>query len=48
MRISVIGSGYAGLVSGVGLSDAGHNVLCMDIDEKRIAASGVRNSVEVE
>ena len=38
MRISVIGSGYAGLVSGVGLSDAGHNVLCMDIDEQRIAA----------
>jgi len=38
MRISVIGSGYAGLVSGVGLSDAGHNVLCMDINADRIAA----------
>ena len=38
MRISVIGSGYAGLVSGVGLSEAGHNVLCMDIDADRIAA----------
>jgi len=38
MRISVIGSGYAGLVSGVGLSEAGHNVLCMDINAERIAA----------
>ncbi|GMQ97441.1 MAG: UDP-glucose/GDP-mannose dehydrogenase family protein [Gammaproteobacteria bacterium] len=40
MRISVIGSGYAGLVSGVGLSEVGHNVLCMDIDADRIAALG--------
>jgi len=38
MRISVIGSGYAGLVSGVGLSEAGHSVLCMDINARRIAA----------
>ena len=36
MRISVVGSGYVGLVSGAGLSDVGHHVLCMDIDEARI------------
>jgi UDPglucose 6-dehydrogenase len=36
MRISVIGSGYVGLVSGAGLSDVGHHVVCMDIDEARI------------
>jgi UDPglucose 6-dehydrogenase len=37
MRISVIGSGYVGLVSGAGLSDVGHHVVCMDIDEARVA-----------
>lgn len=37
MRISIIGSGYVGLVSGAGLSEVGHHVLCMDIDQKRVA-----------
>ncbi len=36
MRISVVGSGYVGLVSGAGLADVGHHVVCMDIDEARI------------
>jgi UDPglucose 6-dehydrogenase len=36
MRISIVGSGYVGLVSGAGLSDVGHHVVCMDIDEHRI------------
>lgn len=36
MRISVIGSGYVGLVSGAGLSEVGHSVICMDIDAARI------------
>ncbi len=36
MQISVIGCGYVGLVSGAGLAEVGHNVLCMDIDEARI------------
>ena len=36
MRVSIVGSGYVGLVSGAGLSDVGHHVLCMDIDEARI------------
>ncbi len=36
MRIGVIGTGYVGLVTGVALSDFGLNVICMDIDKKRI------------
>jgi UDPglucose 6-dehydrogenase len=36
MKISIIGSGYVGLVSGAGLAEAGHSVLCMDVDETRI------------
>jgi UDPglucose 6-dehydrogenase len=36
MKISIIGSGYVGLVSGAGLAEAGHSVLCMDIDTKRV------------
>ena len=36
MKISIIGSGYVGLVSGAGLAEAGHKVLCMDVDSGRI------------
>ncbi|MEJ2383398.1 MAG: UDP-glucose/GDP-mannose dehydrogenase family protein [Xanthomonadales bacterium] len=36
MRVSIVGSGYVGLVSGAGLADVGHHVVCMDIDRGRI------------
>ena len=36
MRVAIAGSGYVGLVSGAGLSDVGHHVVCMDIDEARV------------
>lgn len=35
-RISVIGTGYVGLVTGVCLAEFGHNVTCMDIDKEKI------------
>ena len=35
-KITVIGSGYVGLVSGAGLSEFGNDVTCVDIDEERI------------
>jgi UDPglucose 6-dehydrogenase len=38
MRIAMIGSGYVGLVSGACLSEFGHNVICVDKDEAKIAA----------
>ncbi len=37
MKISVIGSGYVGLVTAACFSDAGHDVWCMDTDEAKIA-----------
>ena len=37
MQISVIGTGYVGLVTGACFAEFGVNVLCMDKDEKRIA-----------
>ena len=37
MKISIIGTGYVGLVQGVVLADFGFNIICMDKDEKRIA-----------
>ena len=38
MRITMIGSGYVGLVSGACLADFGHEVVCVDKDENKIAS----------
>jgi UDPglucose 6-dehydrogenase len=37
MRITIFGSGYVGLVTGACLADAGNHVLCVDVDERKIA-----------
>ena len=36
MNISIIGSGYVGLVTGACMSDIGHNVVCLDINKIKI------------
>jgi UDPglucose 6-dehydrogenase len=36
MRISIIGSGYVGLVSGACFADFGHHVTCIDTDQGKI------------
>src|SRR6185369_755542 len=38
MQISVIGSGYVGLVAATCLAELGHNVVCVDSDSAKIAA----------
>jgi UDPglucose 6-dehydrogenase len=37
VKITVIGSGYVGLVSGACFADLGNDVICVDVDEKKIA-----------
>ncbi|MBE6462924.1 MAG: UDP-glucose/GDP-mannose dehydrogenase family protein [Alphaproteobacteria bacterium] len=36
MRVTVIGTGYVGLPTGVGLAELGNDVICLDVDEKKI------------
>ena len=36
MRIAVIGTGYVGLVSGTCFAEVGNDVLCVDLDQKKI------------
>ncbi len=36
MNITVIGTGYVGLVTGTCLADMGNNVICVDIDEEKV------------
>ncbi|MEH7073453.1 UDP-glucose dehydrogenase family protein [Neobacillus drentensis] len=36
MNIAVVGTGYVGLVTGVSLSEIGHQVTCIDIDEAKV------------
>lgn len=36
MKVAVAGTGYVGLVTGVGLSHIGHDVTCVDVDERKI------------
>ena len=38
MRISVVGGGYVGLVSGVCLSELGHSVNLIEIDSQKVKA----------
>ncbi|WP_271008568.1 UDP-glucose dehydrogenase family protein [Paucibacter sp. B51] len=37
MKATIIGSGYVGLVTGACLADVGNDIVCLDIDERKIA-----------
>ncbi|HET7444369.1 MAG TPA: nucleotide sugar dehydrogenase [Solirubrobacterales bacterium] len=44
MRIGVIGLGYVGLPLAVAFAEAGHDVVCFDVDEERVEALGAGRS----
>jgi UDPglucose 6-dehydrogenase len=37
MKITIFGSGYVGLVTGACFADVGNHVLCVDVDERKVA-----------
>ena len=37
MKLTMVGTGYVGLVTGACFADTGNDVLCLDVDEKKIA-----------
>jgi len=43
MKVTIFGTGYVGLVTGACLAEVGHDVLCVDVDEKKI--EGLKNGV---
>ncbi len=43
MQLAMIGVGYVGLVSGACFAEAGHTVICMDNDPKKI--KGLRQGI---
>jgi len=43
MNVTVFGVGYVGLVQAAVLADVGHNVCCVDVDEKKI--EGLKNGI---
>lgn len=44
MKISIIGAGYVGLVTGACLADRGHHVTCVDVDLRKVDAINIAKS----
>ena len=36
MKLAVAGTGYVGLVAGVCFAEKGHDVTCVDVDERKV------------
>ena len=46
MNITIIGSGYVGLVASVCLAEAGNHVLCLDINKSRIKKLIITDTID--
>ena len=44
MRVSIVGAGYVGLVTGACLAEAGHDVQVVDIDPAKVDAVNAATS----
>ena len=44
MKVSVVGTGYVGLVTGATLADLGNQVVCLDIAEEKINILAISTS----
>ena len=38
MKVGIIGTGYVGLPTGVGLAELGHDVICIDVIQEKVDA----------
>ena len=43
MKIAVVGTGYVGLVTGTCFAETGNDVVCVDIDERKVASMTAGN-----
>ncbi len=43
MKIAVVGTGYVGLVTGTCFAETGNNVICVDIEEQKVASMKAGN-----
>ena len=37
MKLTIVGTGYVGIVTGTGLANLGNEVICVDVDREKIA-----------